>query len=125
MTIKSTSREPVIYVPAYDGNRDDEKPLSVVITPLSRQEADKYTKSTSFTQKKGYRGEWESNAVVVQKRQFISNVKEVHNFIDNESGEEITDIGRFYNEAPHDLIEEILTCILDESQIEEKERKNL
>ena len=125
MAIKSVSKRPIKYIPAYAGNRESENPLWVLITPLTRAEADAYTQSTRFQQKKGFRGEWESNAVQVQKRQFLDNVKEVHNFIDAETGEEITSVLRFYEEAPFDLIEEIISVLLDISQLGEEERKNL
>jgi hypothetical protein len=126
MAIKSTSKKTLKYVPAYAGNREDSNPLWVSISPLTRSEADEYTQSTRFFQRKGFRGEWESNSVQVQKRQFLENVKEVHNFIDSESstGDEISDVNRFYNEAPFDLIEEILSVLLDVSQLGGDERKN-
>lgn len=123
MAIRKVQTEPVKYVPAYGGNREDPDPLWVMITPLDREQADKYAKSTRFAKKKGFRDEWESNAISVQKKQFINNVKEVHRFLD-ESDTEITDILDFYNTAPQDLIEEIISCLLDNSQIEDIERKN-
>ena len=33
-----------------------------------------------------------SNAISIQKRQFLDNVKKVTNFLDSDNGEEITDI---------------------------------
>lgn len=127
MAIKSVPREPVKFVPTFGGNRDEEEEDSqtwVMISPLSRAESDKYTKQTKYNQKKGSKGEWESNALVIQKKQFTENVVEVHNYVDCESGEEITDIAQFYNSAPHAVIEEILDVILDSSQLEDEERKN-
>lgn len=124
MAIKSIRREPVTYTPAYGGNRDSKDPLTVVLTPLSREESDHYAKSVRFNQKKGYRNQWVSNTQEVQKKQFIERVQEVNGFLDCDSGEPITDIRTFYEQGPPDLIEEILNVILDVSQLEEQEVKN-
>jgi len=122
--IKSVSRESIKFVPAYSGNREDENPLYVMIHSLNRMEFDKYAKKTKYFQKPGGRGEWDSNAFEVQKKQFTENVSEVHNFIDSETGTEITSIEKFYEESPHALIDEILQAILDISQMRDFEIKN-
>ena len=124
MSIKSVSKENVKFVPVYSNNREDEDPLWVMIHPLNRMEFDKYAKRTKYFQKPGSRGEWDSNALEVQKKQFIDNVSEVHNFIDADTNELITSIERFYEESPHPLIEEILQAILDISQMKDSEIKN-
>ena len=124
MAIKSVSKGEVAFVPAYSGNREDSKPLIVTIHSLSRSEADEYAKRTRYFQRPGNKGEWDSNALSVQKKQFCDNVKSVKNFLDAESGEEITDIGRFYEEAPHPLIEEIIEAIVDISTLKDAETKN-
>jgi len=108
MAIKNIAKKEIDFVPAYAGNREDENPLIVTITPLSRGEADKYTRRVKYFQRPGSKGEWDSNVLDVQKKQFVDNVKGVSNFIDSETDEMIKDIGRFYDEAPHALIEEIL-----------------
>lgn len=122
--IKSVRREPQKFIPSYNGNRDDEDPLWVKIMPLNRDQADRYANLTNFKQKKGSKGEWKSNAIAVQKKQFTENVTEVYGFNDAENDSPITDINRFYNEAHNELIEEILTVLLDSSQLEDQERKN-
>lgn len=124
MAIKSVPREPVSFTPAYNGNREDSNPLWIKLKFLTRGEADVYSQKTRFTQKKGFRGEWESNTSAIQKRQFLDNVLEVHNFLDSATNEEITEIDKFYNEAPFDLIEEITNAILDVSQLTEEDTKN-
>ena len=48
----------------------------------------------------------------------------MHNFLDSETGIEITSIERFYEESPHSLIDEILQAILDISQMRDSEIKN-
>lgn len=124
MSIKSVSKESIKYVPVYAGNREDKDPLWVMTHPLNRAEFDRYAKKTKYFQKPGGRGEWDSNALDVQKKQFIDNVSEVHGFIDADNGEVITNIERFYEEAPHPLIDEILQAILDISQMKDSEIKN-
>lgn len=122
--IKSVSKESVKFVPCYSNNREDENPLYVMLHPLNRMEFDKYAKKTKYFQKPGSRGEWDSNALEVQKKQFIDNVSEVCGFIDSETNVPITSIEKFYEEAPHPLIEEILQAILDISQMRVDEIKN-
>ncbi len=124
MSIKSVSKGDIVFIPVYSGNREDENPLSVTIHPLNRCEADVYTKKLRYFQKQGVKGEWDSNALVVRKKQFTDNVKSVKNFIDSETNTEITDIERFYEEAPNQLIEEITEAILDVSTLKEVEIKN-
>ncbi len=122
--IKSVSKKEVIYTPAYSGNREDSNPLTVTIHPLTRADADRYAKKTRYFQRPGSRGEWDSNALDVQKKQFLENVVKVSGFIDSDAGIEITDIERFYDEAPHPLIEEIIETILDISRLKDNEVKN-
>jgi hypothetical protein len=124
MAIKNINKEEIVFIPAYSGNREDSNPLSVIIHPLNRGEADKYSKRMRYFQRQGSKGEWDSNALDVQKKQFIDNVKDVKNFLDSETGQEIKDIEQFYEEAPHPLIEEILEAILDISQLKDYEVKN-
>ena len=124
MAIKSVSKNAVTFIPAYAGNREDTKPLTVVIHSLSRAEADKYAKRTRYFQRPGSKGEWDSNALEIQKKQFCDNVTKVSNFLDSETGEEITDIEHFYEEAPHPLIEEIIEAIVDISTLKDAEIKN-
>jgi len=124
MAIRSIGKESVKFVPAYAGNREDENSLWVMLHPLNRMDFDRYAKKTKYFQKPGGKGEWDSNAFEVQKKQFIDNVSEVHNFLDSETGIEITSIERFYEESPHSLIDEILQAILDISQMRDSEIKN-
>jgi len=124
MPIKSMPKSEIVYVPEYSGNREDENPLWVKIKPLSRRESDFYRKQVRYWRKKGFRDQWESNLPDIEKKQFLDHVLEVHNFIDFETGEEITDINRFYNEAPDELITEIFNAILDASTFSEEELKN-
>lgn len=124
MAIKSVSKEDMVFVPAYAGNREDSKPLSVIIHSMCRADADNYAKKTRYFQRPGNKGEWDSNALSVQKKQFIDNVKSVSNFLDSDTGTEITDVERFYDEAPHPLIEEILEAILDVSRLQDSAIKN-
>ena len=124
MAIKSISKEAVKFVPVYSGNREDSNPLWVSIHPLSRIEVDVYSKRTKYFQKAGSRGEWDTNSLEVQKKQFLDNVLEVHNFLDCVSGEEIKDIERFYQESPSQLVEEILQAVMDVSVLKDQEVKN-
>ena len=124
MAIRSVSKKELVFIPAYAGNREDVNPLSVAIHSLSRAEADEYAKRTRYFQRPGNKGEWDSNALSIHKKQFLDNVIKVINFIDSDSGEAIIDIGRFYDEAPHPLIEEILEAIVDISQLKDNEVKN-
>lgn len=124
MSIKSVAKGEVVFVPAYAGNREDSNPLTVTIHPMSRGDADEYAKKTRYFQRPGNRGEWDSNALTIQKKQFTDNVKAVSNFLDADGGAEITDVERFYDEAPHPLIEEILEAILDVSRLKDAEIKN-
>ena len=124
MAIKSVSKNDIIFIPAYAGNREDSNPLTVTIHSMSRGEADIYAKKTRYFQRPGSKGEWDSNSLSIQKRQFLDNVKKVTNFLDADSGEEITDIERFYEEAPHPLIEEIIEAVVDISTLKEAEIKN-
>ncbi len=122
--IKSVGKEEIEFIPIYAGNRDDKSPLSVIIHPLNRRDADIYAKKTKFFQRPGSKGEWDSNVLDIQKKQFLENVKSVKGFIDYETGAEITDVTRFYEEAPHQLIEEILGAIIDVSNLKDNEIKN-
>lgn len=124
MSIKSVSKNDITFIPAYSGNKEDKNPLIVTIHSLSRSEADTYAKKTRYFQKSGNKGEWDSNSLFIQKKQFCDNVKSVKNFLDSESGEEIVDIERFYDEAPHPLIEEIIEAIVDISTLKDAETKN-
>ena len=124
MAIKSVGKGDVVFVPAYAGNREDSNPLTVTIHPMSRGDADEYAKKTRYFQRPGNRGEWDSNALTIQKKQFIDNVKAVSNFLDADTNMEIVDVDRFYDEAPHPLIEEILEAILDASRLRDTEIKN-
>lgn len=124
MAIKSVSYDVITYVPQYGDNRTDPNPLEVDIHPLSRREADAYRKQIKFSQKKGFRGDFESNIRDVQKRQFTDNVRAVRNFLDGKTGEEIADVKQFYSEAPDDLIEEIFDAMLNASLLSEDDVKN-
>ena len=124
MSIKSVSKNDITFTPAYAGNRDDKNPLVVTIHSMSRGEADIYAKKTRYFQRPGSKGEWDSNSLSIQKKQFCDNVKSVKNFLDADTGEEITDIERFYDEAPHPLIEEIIEAIVDISTLKDAEIKN-
>ncbi len=124
MAIKSVKKGSILFVPAYGGNREDTKPLTVLIHSLTRGEADEYAKKTRYFQRPGSKGEWDSNALVIQKKQFIDNVSEVKNFLDAESNEEIVDIEKFYDQAPYSLVEEIIEAILDVSRLQDTEIKN-
>jgi len=124
MAIKSVNKKDVTFVPAYAGNREDSNPLTVIIHSLSRMEADAYAKKTRYFQRAGNKGEWDSNSLSIQKKQFCDNVKSVKNFLDSETDEEILSIEQFYDEAPHPLIEEILEAIIDISTLKDTEVKN-
>jgi len=124
MPIKSMPKNEIIYVPEYSGNRDDPQPLWVKIRPLTRRESDQYRKQIRYWRRKGFRDQWESNLPEIEKRQFLDHVLEVHNFVDYETEEEITDIERFYDEAPDELITEIFNAMLDASTFSEEELKN-
>lgn len=124
MAIRSVSKDSVKYVPVYSGNREDKDPLWVMLHPLNRLEFDKYTKKTKYFQKQGSKGEWDSNIVDIQKKQFVDNISEVHGFLDADTNEPITSIERLYEEAPHTLVDEILQAILDISQMGDNEVKN-
>ena len=124
MSIKSVSKNDITFTPAYAGNRDDNNPLVVIIHSMSRGEADTYAKRTRYFQRPGSKGEWDSNSLSIQKKQFCDNVKSVKNFLDAETGEEITDIEVFYDSAPHPLIEEIIEAIVDISSLKDNEAKN-
>ena len=124
MAIKSVSKGSVKFVPSYAGNREDSNPLTVTIHSLSRADADIYSKKTRYFQRQGSKGEWDSNSLIIQKKQFLDNVSEVHNFLDSETGDAITDIEAFYDQAPHSLIEEIIEAIVDISSLKDNEAKN-
>src|SRR3990167_3405329 len=75
MAIKNVSKDSVVYVPAYSDNRLSDNPLKVVMRPLSRGQADRYTKQVKYHQRKGGKqGEWDSNALDVQKKQEIAHL---------------------------------------------------
>ena len=123
--IKSVSKEAVKYTPVYAGNREDDNSLWVMLHSLNRAEMEKYIKQTRYFQKAGSsKGEWDTNALQTQKKQFLDNVIEVHNFIDSDTNEEIKDVARLYEEAPHQLVEEILQAIVDISTMKDSEIKN-
>ena len=124
MAIKSVSKGSVTFVPAYAGNREDSNPLTVTLHSMSRAEADIYAKKTRYFQRPGSKNEWDSNALSIQKKQFLDNVSEVTNFLDSETGEEIKDIEQFYDQAPHPLVEEIIEAIVDISSLKDNEVKN-
>lgn len=124
MAIKSVTKGVISFIPAYSGNREDSNPLVVELHPMSRGEADVYAKKTRYFQRAGNKGEWDSNALTIQKKQFCDNVKSVKNFLDAETGEQIVDIEKFYDEAPHPLIEEIIEAIVDISSLKDNEVKN-
>ena len=56
MAIKSVSKNDVIFVPAYSGNREDSNPLTVTIHSMSRADADNYAKKTRYFQRPGSKG---------------------------------------------------------------------
>ena len=122
--IKSVSKEAVKYMPVYSGNREDVNPLWVMVHPLSRGDMDKYLKRTKYFQKPGNKGEWDTNAIDMQKKQFLDNVLEVHNFIDSDTNVEIKEVERLYEESPHQLVEEIIQAIVDISTMKDSEVKN-
>jgi hypothetical protein len=125
MAIKSVPQDVVRYTPSYGRNREDEKnPTWVTLQPLSRRDADKYRRQIQTKRRKGFRDELDHNIFEVQRKQFTENVLEVHNFLDFKSGNEITDVEKFYDEAPDDLIQEIFDVMLDASLLSEEEEKN-
>jgi len=128
MALKSVPEETIDYIPAYGGNRNDkeEEQMWVRLKPLSRSQADAYRAQIRFKEQRGgFRQQrFETNIRDVQKKQFLDNVTEVHNFLDYKTDKEITDVGEFYAKAPDDLIEEIFDTMLNASQLGEDEIKN-
>jgi len=126
MGLRSTPRKEIDYIPLYGGNRDSENPMWVRFQPLTRGESDNYRERIEFKERGGgfRQGRFRSNANQIQQQQFIDRVKEVHNFQDWETGEEITDIKKFYDNADDDLIEEIFNAMLRSSTLGEDEVKN-
>lgn len=128
MAIKSVPEETVDYIPVYGGNRNEkeEEQTWVRIKPLSRAEADSYRNQIKFKEQRGgFRQQrLETNIREVQKKQFLDNVFEVHNFLDYKTNKEITEIEEFYKKAPDDLVEEIFDAMLNASQLGEDEVKN-
>lgn len=126
MALKSVPEESIDYIPSYGGNRTDKDPMWVKIHPLSRAEADSYRNQIKFKEQPGgFRQQrLQTNIRDVQRRQFIDNVQEIHNFLDYKTGKEISDVKEFYDKAPDDLVEEIFDAMLNASQLGEDEVKN-
>ena len=126
MPLRSVPTDTIDYVPAYGGNRNDKDQMWVKIHPLTRGEADSYRNQIKFKESRGgfRQGRLETNIRDVQKKQFIENVMEIHNFLDYKTEKEITDVTEFYDKAPDDLVEEIFDAMLNASQLGEEEVKN-
>ena len=110
------------YTPKYMGNDQDPDPFTVEIKPLSHGEVAKYGQKIERKAKRGFRGQETTNALAVQKRQFIDNTKDFKNFFIGEK--EIIEAAEFYEEAPFPLVQEILEVMEEVSELTEQERKN-
>lgn len=112
----------ITYIPAYNGNRDDENPMTVEIHPLSHGEIVKYTDSIHVKQRDGFRGQVQSNQSAVQRRQFRDNVRKPLNCTIN--GAIIENSVQIYDDGPFDLVKEIFGAMENVSSLAEDEVKN-
>lgn len=113
----------VLYTPAYNGNRDSDDPMTVEIHPLSHGEVVKYTDSIHAQQRPGFKGQIQSNASSVQRRQFKDNIRDPKNII-GLSGSPVTTAEQLYDDVPFDLVKELIDAMEDISRLSDGEIKN-
>lgn len=116
------------FIPAWNGNRENEKPITIEIHPLTRREVMVYVKLVKQKHKKGFRqtsDNFEDNSAEIQEKQFLDNVGKVENLKNILTGKDVVDAQGLYD-APgcSDLYAEVINAMEDASTLMEGEEKN-
>ncbi len=113
------------YIPAWNGNREKDYPITVEIKPLTRRDIQAYAKQIKRKLRKGFRDDFTDNAAEIQERQFFDNVGKIENLTNFLTHQAITTAEQLYD-APGMtvLITEIIDAMEDASTLGPDEIKN-
>lgn len=111
------------FVPEFDGNREDDDPITVEIKPLTVRETRKNASKITAERVKGYRNKVRTNQAEISTETLIRHVRNIKNLRFNgkqvTTGEELLDTGLM------ELAGEIEDAINDASILSEGDIKNL
>jgi len=110
------------YVPAWMGNRDEEDPITVDLRPMTMKESERYAGMIVTTQRPGFRGQTQDNAVAVAKKQFMTCCQNIRGLSVN--GQTITEPKELWETPLTDLVNELTTAINSVSVLQEGDVKN-
>jgi len=110
----------VIYVPEFDGNRDEQEPITVEIKALMVKEAQQRTGKVTAKRVRG--GGFQTDTAKITQKQFTAHVKNITNLTVN--GTPVTTGEELLNTPLHELVDEINEAISDISMLNEGDIKN-
>jgi len=115
----------VDYIPAWRGNRDEDKPFTVTIIPMSRGDIERYAEAIHSEPVRGFRNRMKNNAGAIQRKQFMDHVEKIDGLVHPRLQSPITTAKDLYD-APgmNNLITEIIEAMEDESTLDEGLEKN-
>jgi hypothetical protein len=110
----------VIYIPEFDGNREDANPITVEISPLTVREAKKNAGGVTARRAKG--GGFQTNQSDIQIATFGKHARNIKNLTFN--GKPITTVEELLETPLNELSAEIEAAISDISILDEGDAKN-
>lgn len=110
----------VTYVPEFDGNREDEEPITAEIRPLTVRESMRRSGNVTARQVKG--GGVLTNTADIQRETFCAHVRNIRNL--RSGGRPVTTPEELLDTQLHGLVNEIQQAYTDASTLSEGDIKN-
>jgi len=108
------------YVPEFDGNRDDDEPVTVEIRPMTVREAQR--RSGRVTARRAKSGGFQTNAVEVTQDIFKACIRNITNL--RVGGKPVTTADELLETNLHGLVDELNEAITNVSMLNEGDVKN-
>lgn len=112
----------VMFVPEFDGNRDDDEPITVEIKPMTVREAKMIASRIIAERVKGYRNKVKTNQAEVSQEIFTKHVRNIRNLSVN--GTPVTSAEQLLESNLIELVNEIEEAVNDVSILNGGDVKN-
>lgn len=112
----------VTYTPEWDGNRDEDDPITVELRPVTMRESETYADMIVTKRRPGFRNQSTDNTVEVARKQFFACCRNIRNL--RYGGKAITSPQELWETPLTGLINELTTAINDISVLSGGEAKN-
>jgi hypothetical protein len=110
------------YVPEFDGNREDDDPISAEILPLSVRESRVNAAKITAERVKGFRGKIRTNQAEISTEVFVKHVRNIRNL--SVGGKPVTTAEELLDTNLLELVGEIEEAINNISILSEGDIKN-